>query len=549
VEALNRPEEEASEPGPVLTLPAIWLKDLVPFPGEHYELDINVAVRRAIATALQDQDLLLLVPARHKGVGVVAHLDELKRSRSGNGGIELGVTCTSRARLLGETAVCAPLLTVLVLEHEPRHTDALEESMPELGQLLYRYLEHLHRHRGGDLLDDIDRAAGASDQWSERSRLRLLSTTDPECRAKMMARLMRASLPRLQYDRVESRLPTPAAEAPTDLRQILEESGLEQSAVEEILKGLKGARQEVLDLAASLPWGKEAAPGPNAAGTRAILDARHFGAEEVKERVTELVTVHLESRRLGRATGPGLRLLLVGPPGTGKSTIAFAIAEALGLPCEQIRLGGASEAFSLAGAHPFYHQSGPGRLLEAVRKAGVCNPVVLLDELGGMTAAFNGDPQAAIMAAVDPALSRSYVDSFLGVPFDMGQVSWIATANEITSLSAALIDRFDIIELPGYSPSERLQIARELLLPKAIAANPIADGVTVEIQEEALVLLATEYERGPGVRRLESAIGRVLRRAVMEQARGCRHILVGPNRLRDWLGAPHAATGVGFRPG
>jgi ATP-dependent Lon protease len=128
-------------------------------------------------------------------------------------------------------------------------------------------------------------------------------------------------------------------------------------------------------------------------------------------------------------------------------------------------------------------------------------------------------------------------------------VSWIATANEITSLSAALIDRFDIIELPGYSPLERLQIARELLLPKAIAASPIADGVTVEIQEEALVLLATEYERGPGVRRLESAIGRVLRRAVMEQARGCRHILVGPNRLREWLGAPHAATGVGFRPG
>jgi ATP-dependent Lon protease len=152
------------------------------------------------------------------------------------------------------------------------------------------------------------------------------------------------------------------------------------------------------------------------------------------------------------------------------------------------------------------------------------------------------------MAAVDPALSRSYVDSFLGVPFDMGQVSWIATANEITSLSAALIDRFDIIELPGYSPEERLVIARQLL-PKAIAASLFAEGVTVEIQEEALVLLATEYERGPGVRRLESAIGRVLRRAVMEQARGCRHILVGPNRLRDWLGAPHAATRVGFRPG
>jgi hypothetical protein len=549
VEALNRPEEEEIEPSSVLTLPAIWLPDdLVPFPGEGYELALDVAVRRAIATALVDHDLLVLVPARHRGIGVVAHLDELKRSRSGNGGIQLGVTCTSRARLLGETAVDAPLLTVLVLEQEPQDADALEESMPELQQLLHRYLEHLRLHRGGDLLDDMDRAAGASDQWSGRSRLRLLSTTDPERRARVMARLIRASLPRLRYDRVLSQPPAPAAEATSDLRQVLKESGLEQSAAEHIITGLKGARQEVLDLAASLPWGKEAPLNPNAAGTRAILDARHFGAEEVKERVTELVTVHLESRRLGRGTGPGLRVLLVGPPGTGKSTIASSIAEALGVPFEQIRLGGVAEAFSLQGAHPFYSQSGPGRLLEAVRRAGVKNPLVLLDELGGMTAAFNGDPQAAIMAAVDPALSRSYVDSFLGVPFDLSQVTWVGTTNETTSLSPALLDRFDLLELAGYGPDERLQIARELLLPKAIAASPFAEGVTVEIEEEALVLLATEYERGPGVRRLESALTRVLRRAVMEQARGCRHIRIGPDRLRQWLGAPHAATRVGFRP-
>jgi hypothetical protein len=279
VEELNRPDDEVGEPSPVMRLPAIWLKDLVPFPGEHYELAIDAAVRRAIATAVVDEDLVLLVPAQHRGIGVVAHLDELKRSRSLNGDIELGVTATTRARLLGETAPCAPLLTVLVLEHEPRHTDALEESMPELAGLLQRYLEQLHLDRGRDLLDDMDRAAGASDQWSERTRLRLLSTTDPERRARMMARLMRASLPRLRYDRVLSRLPAPEPEASGDLRQILKESGLAKSAVEDILKGLKGARQEVLDLAASLPWGKEAAMSPNAAGTRAILDARHFGGE------------------------------------------------------------------------------------------------------------------------------------------------------------------------------------------------------------------------------------------------------------------------------
>jgi hypothetical protein len=198
VEELNRPDDEVGEPSPVMRLPAIWLKDLVPFPGEHYELAIDAAVRRAIATAVVDEDLVLLVPAQHRGIGVVAHLDELKRSRSLNGDIELGVTATTRARLLGETAPCAPLLTVLVLEHEPRHTDALAESMPELAGLLQRYLEQLHLHRGRDLLDDMDRAAGASDQWSERTRLRLLSTTDPERRARMMARLMRASLPRLR---------------------------------------------------------------------------------------------------------------------------------------------------------------------------------------------------------------------------------------------------------------------------------------------------------------------------------------------------------------
>jgi hypothetical protein len=548
VEALNRPEEEASEPSPVLTLPAIWLKDLVPFPGEHYELALDAAVRRAIATALQDQDLLLLVPARHKGIGVVAHLDELKRSRSGNGGIELGVTCSTRARLLGETAVYAPLLSGLVLEQEPQDADALEESMPELQQLLHRYLEHVRLHRRGDLLDDMDRAAGASDQWSERTRLRLLSTTDPGRRARMMARLMRASLPRLQYDRVESRLPAPAAEASGDLRKLLEESGLEKSAVEDILRGLKGARQEVLDLAASLPWSKEATLNPSAAGTRAILDARHFGANEVKERVTELVTVQLESHRLGRAIGSGLRVILVGPAGVGKSTLAHGMAEALGVPLEVVRLGGVAEAFSLQGSHPFFWQSGPGRLLEAVRRAGVKNPLVLLDEIGGMTAANNGDPQAAIMAAVDPVLSRTYVDQFLTVPYDLSLVNWVGTCNETSSLSAALLDRFDVIALPGYSPQERLHIARQLLLPKAIAANPFEDGVTVEIDDEAMVLLATEYERGPGVRRLESALTRVMRRAVMEQAKGCRHILVGPDRLREWLGAPHAATRVGFRP-
>src|ERR1035437_5179130 len=549
VEGLNRPDDEVGEPSPVMRLPAIWLKDLVPFPGEHYELAIDAAVRRAIATAVVDEDLVLLVPAQHRGIGVVVHLDELKRSRSLNGDIELGVTATTRARLLGETAPCAPLLTVLVLEHEPRHTDALEESMPELAGLLQRYLEQLHLDRGVDLLDDMDRAAGASDQWSERTRLRLLSTTDPERRARMMARLMRASLPRLRYDRALSRLPAPEPEASGDLRQILKESGLEKSAVEDILKGLKGARQEVLDLAASLPWGKEAAMSPNAAGTRAILDARHFGANEVKQRVSELVTVQLESHRLGRAIGSGFRVILVGPAGVGKSTLAHGMAEALGVPLEVVRLGGVAEAFSLQGSHPFFWQSGPGRLLEAVRRAGGQNPAVLLDEIGGINAADHGDPHGALMAAGDPGPGRPYGGQFLTVPFDLSLVNWVGTCNETSSLSAALLDRFDVIALSGYSPQERLHIARQLLLPKAIAANPFEDGVTVEIQEEAMVLLATEYERGPGVRRLESALSRVMRRAVMEQANGCRHILVGPDRLREWLGAPQATTGVGFRPG
>lgn len=321
-------------------------------------------------------------------------------------------------------------------------------------------------------------------------------------------------------------------------------------APEAVDRALEGVRGEVVEYAKTLPWGTRTTGLRSADQVRALIDAEHIGADEVKDRVAELATLALESHRLGRPECGSLRLLLSGPPGVGKSTLARAVADSMGLAFEKIPLGGMADAYPLLGAHHLYDQASPGRVLEAVRRSGVENPLILLDEIDRMGASNHlGDPSAVIMAAIDPVLSRDWRDSYLGAPWDLSPVSWIATCNDASALSPALLDRLERVDIPGYSEAERLRILQEVLLPRAIAAHPFADGVCVELDADAQVQLATVYEPGPGVRRLQSNLTRVMRRAVMAQADGSTHIRVSAENLTEWLTPPRPPGTVGFRHG
>jgi hypothetical protein len=240
---------------------------------------------------------------------------------------------------------------------------------------------------------DIDLLA-ASDDFTERTKLRILSLS-LRPRARAMERLLRALIPHVRVRSDGPPLMETTRDTFIDLRQILTKAQLPADRVEAVVRALEGVRGEVVEYAKTLPWGIRATGLRSADQVRALIDAEHIGADEVKDRVVELATLAIESQRLGRPECGSLRLLLSGPPGVGKSTLARAVASGMGLAFEKIPLGGLVDAHSLVGTHPLYDQASPGRVLEAVRRSGVENPLILLDEIDRMGASNHlGDPSA-----------------------------------------------------------------------------------------------------------------------------------------------------------
>lgn len=288
-----------------------------------------------------------------------------------------------------------------------------------------------------------------------------------------------------------------------------------------------------LDFVLELPWKKSSEDKLDLPEARRILDEDHYGLEDVKERILEFLAVI----KLRPDTKSPI-LLFVGPPGVGKTSLGRSIARALGRQFERMSLGGVRDEAELRGHRRTYIGAMPGRIIQSIRRAGVNNPVLMLDEIDKLGNDYRGDPAAALLEILDPQQNNTFRDHYLDLPFDLSRIFFIATANQLGPIPAPLRDRMEIIRLAGYSDREKLEIAKRYLVPRQTTENGL-NGAQFQITDSAIELMATRYTREAGVRQLERNIGSVARKVALKIAQAeAESVQVAENNIREYLGPP-----------
>ncbi len=306
--------------------------------------------------------------------------------------------------------------------------------------------------------------------------------------------------------------------------------------------GEYGMVRTYLDWLVDLPWGLPEEAPIDIAEARRILDHDHFGLDKIKRRIIEYLAV----RKLAPA-GKAPILCFVGPPGVGKTSLGQSIARAMNRKFVRVSLGGVHDEAEIRGHRRTYIGALPGNIIQAIRKAGARNCVMMLDEIDKLGAGIQGDPASALLEVLDPEQNNTFRDNYLAVPFDLSRVVFITTANMLDTIPGPLRDRMEIITLAGYTASEKLQIARRYLVPRQMEANGLKPG-QVEIADDALQAAIQHYTREAGVRSLEREIGRMLRRAAMRVAEGeSGPIAISAADLQTLLGAPPFEDEVAMR--
>src|SRR5690349_482576 len=288
-----------------------------------------------------------------------------------------------------------------------------------------------------------------------------------------------------------------------------------------------------LEFILELPWLKSSEDKLDLAEARRILDEDHYGLEDVKERILEFLAVI----KLRPDTKSPI-ILFVGPPGVGKTSLGRSIARALGRQFERMSLGGVRDEAELRGHRRTYIGAMPGRIIQSIRRAGVNNPVLMLDEVDKLGADYRGDPAAALLEILDPQQNNSFRDHYLDLPFDLSRIFFIATANQLGPIPAPLRDRMEIIRLAGYSDREKLEIARRYLIPRQTTENGL-NTAQLKIADDAIELIAARYTREAGVRQMERNIGSIARKVALKIAQAqAETVTVTANEVREYLGAP-----------
>ena len=292
-----------------------------------------------------------------------------------------------------------------------------------------------------------------------------------------------------------------------------------------------GVIRTYIETMLEMPWNKRAEDFTDIAYAKELLEAEHYGLEEVKERVLEFLAVRALTKK-----GDSPILCLVGPPGTGKTSIARSLAKALKKPYVRISLGGVRDEAEIRGHRKTYVGAMPGRITVALKEAGVSNPLMLLDEIDKTSSDYKGDTSAALLEVLDPEQNSKFNDHYVEIPQDLSEVLFIATANDVQGIPRPLLDRMELMEIPGYTENEKEHIAREHLIPKQMEINGIPEGKLV-IQPAALGKLINNYTKEAGVRSLERSIGRICRktaRAIMEE--GKDKVVVTSRNISRFLG-------------
>jgi ATP-dependent Lon protease len=288
-----------------------------------------------------------------------------------------------------------------------------------------------------------------------------------------------------------------------------------------------------LDWLTILPWGMFSVESYDLEEGRKILGRDHYGLEDVKDRILEFIAV-------GKLKGDisGSILCFVGPPGVGKTSVGKSIAEAIGRHFYRFSLGGMRDEAEIKGHRRTYIGAMPGKFLQAMKTAGTANPVIMLDEIDKIGASFQGDPASALLEVLDPEQNSNFRDHYLDVPFDLSNVMFIATANQLDTIPRPLLDRMEVIRLSGYILEEKVEIARRYLIPKAIASHGLKS-TQIAINKDALVYMIDNYAREAGVRGLENLVKKIMRKSAMQLASDPRKkISIRKKNVEEYLGKP-----------
>ncbi len=295
-----------------------------------------------------------------------------------------------------------------------------------------------------------------------------------------------------------------------------------------------------VDWLLDVPWTEETTDNQNLRDAARTLERNHYGLPRVKERVLEFMAV----RQLAGSRLKAPILCFVGPPGVGKTSLGRSIAEALGRQFVRLSLGGVHDEAEIRGHRRTYIGALPGRIIRTMKDAQSVNPVFMLDEVDKMGSDFRGDPASALLEVLDPEQNNTFSDHYLDVPYDLSKVLFITTANLLDPIPDALLDRMEVIELPGYTEQEKLRIAQKFLIPKQSEANGLPQG-TLRFGESALLQLIRTYTYEAGVRNLEREIGAVCRKTARRIAENRNHVrVVRPSLLNRYLGAPRYTFGM-----
>ena len=297
-----------------------------------------------------------------------------------------------------------------------------------------------------------------------------------------------------------------------------------------------------LDWLLELPWKKTSADAEDITKARDILDADHYGLREVKERLVEFLAVRNLMKKRGTkhphedyADTSGVILCLAGPPGVGKTSLGKSVARALGRGFTRMSLGGMRDEAEIRGHRRTYIGAMPGRIIQAIKRAGTRNPVFMLDEIDKVGQDWRGDPSSALLEVLDPAQNATFRDHYLDVDFDLSQVIFIATANQLGTIPPPLRDRMEIIQLEGYTEFEKVQIAQRHLVPRQLSAHGLKEDEVTFI-DDAIRKIVTDYTREAGVRNLERQIAAMCRKAIVKLTdNGWQHVFVTPELVRDYL--------------
>jgi len=416
--------------------------------------------------------------------------------------------------------LCFVLASMFSLESEKSQSLLEAPTQLEALRMMHRYLTH------------------------EVQVLELRNKINTEARTEM-TKEQRDYLLRQQMRAIQQELGEKSGEQAEaqQLRERLEKADLPEEILKEAIRELDRLEKlppgapdynvirTYLDYVLELPWRKSTEDALDIARARQVLDEDHFGLKDVKERILE----HLGVLKLNpNAKAP--ILCLVGAPGVGKTSLGQSIARALNRKFERMSLGGLHDEAELRGHRRTYIGALPGRLIQAMRRAGANNPVLMLDEVDKLGRDFRGDPAHALLEILDPEQNKSFRDNYLDLPFDLSKVLFVTTANALDTIPQPLLDRMEVLRLPGYSEEEKLEIAKRYLVPKQLKET----GLTAEqcaLPDETIKKIISGYTREAGLRRLERAIGRVARKIALRFAEGHTECLnVTPDGLADMLG-------------